>query len=65
MTNDVDLVGIFVPALLVLMLLAYGINLALRAVFARLGVYRFVWHRSIFDLGIYVITVGALVLITQ
>src|SRR5579863_1508613 len=51
MIGEIDILGVFVPAVLVLMFIAYLVNLAIRTVLARAGFYRFVWHRSIFDLG--------------
>jgi hypothetical protein len=65
MIGEIDIFGVFVPALLVLMLLAYFLNLALRTAFARAGLYRFVWHRSLFDLGIYVVVLGAVVVVSH
>jgi len=65
MIGEIDILGVFVPAVLVLMLIAYLINLAIRTVFERVGVYRFVWHRSIFDLGIYVLVLGLLVVVSR
>jgi len=35
--------------------------LAVRALLARLGVYRLVWHRNLFDLALYVVLVAAVV----
>ena len=58
MIGEIDFYGVFVPSVLVLMLVAYLVSLAGRWVFERLGLYRFIWHRSIFDLGIYVIVLG-------
>jgi hypothetical protein len=34
-------------------------------VLARTGFYRFVWHRSIFDLGIYVLVLGLVVIVSH
>ena len=65
MIGEIDIFGVFVPAVLVLMLIAYLINLALRTVLARAGFYRFVWHRSIFDLGIYVLVLGLVVVVSR
>lgn len=62
MIGEIDVFGVFVPAVLVLMLIAYLLNLAIRTVFARIGLYRFVWHRSVFDLGIYVLVLGLVVI---
>ncbi|SEJ20087.1 DUF1656 domain-containing protein [Paraburkholderia diazotrophica] len=65
MIGEIDVLGVFVPAVLVLMLIAYLLNLAIRTVLARIGVYRFVWHRSIFDLGIYVLVLGLVVIVSH
>jgi hypothetical protein len=65
MIGEVDIFGVFVPALLVLMFVAYLINLVLRTLLARTGFYRFVWHRAIFDLGIYVLVLGLVVIVSH
>lgn len=65
MIGEIDILGVFVPAVLVLMLIAYLINLGIRMVLERTGVYRFVWHRSIFDLGIYVLVLGLVVIVSH
>ena len=65
MIGEIDIFGVFVPAVLVLMFIAYLINLGIRMVFARVGFYRFVWHRSIFDLGIYVLVLGLVVVVSH
>ncbi|MFM0323281.1 DUF1656 domain-containing protein [Caballeronia glebae] len=65
MIGEIDILGVFVPAVLVLMFIAYLLNLAIRNVLARVGFYRFVWHRSIFDLGIYVLLLGVVVIVSQ
>jgi Protein of unknown function (DUF1656) len=65
MIGEIDIFGVFVPAVLVLMLVAYLVNIVIRAVLTRVGFYRFVWHRSIFDLGIYVLVLGAVVVLSH
>ncbi|SAL82783.1 membrane protein [Caballeronia choica] len=65
MIGEIDIFGVFVPAVLVLMLVAYLLNIVIRAVLTRVGFYRFVWHRSIFDLGIYVLVLGAVVVLSH
>ncbi|WP_186094901.1 DUF1656 domain-containing protein [Burkholderia gladioli] len=62
MIGEFDIFGVFVPTPLVLMLIAYLINIAVRALLTRTGIYRFVWHRSIFDLGIYVFVLAGVVI---
>ncbi|MBN3785381.1 DUF1656 domain-containing protein [Burkholderia sp. Ac-20353] len=64
MIGEIDIFGVFVPAPLVLMLIAYLINVVIRAGLTRIGFYRLVWHRSIFDLGIYVFVLAAVVIVS-
>jgi hypothetical protein len=65
MIGEIDVLGVFIPAVLMLMFIAYLLNMAIRNVLARIGFYRFVWHRSIFDLGIYVLVLGVVVIVSQ
>ncbi|MDR8398361.1 DUF1656 domain-containing protein [Paraburkholderia sp. USG1] len=65
MIGEIDILGVFVPAALVLMLIAYLINLVISAVLTRAGFYRLVWHRPVFDLGIYVLILSTAVLISR
>ncbi|WP_407522155.1 DUF1656 domain-containing protein [Methylobacterium oryzisoli] len=57
---DIDLYGVFVPALLVYAVLAFGVSLVLRRLLARAGLYRFIWHRPLFDLALTVVCLGAI-----
>jgi hypothetical protein len=65
MIGEIDIFGVFVPAILVLMLVSWLINQLIRTVLARAGFYRLVWHRSIFDLSIYVLVLGLVVIISH
>jgi uncharacterized protein YebE (UPF0316 family) len=65
MIGEVDVFGVFVPAVLVLMFVAYLIGLVIRKLLTATGFYRLVWHRSIFDLGIYVVVLGLVVLVSH
>jgi hypothetical protein len=65
MIGEIDIYGVFLPAVLILMLVSYLLCLILTRVFARVGLYRFVWHRSIFDLAIYVIVLGIVVIVSH
>lgn len=60
MTGQLDLYGVFVPWFSVLALSAYGLFRMLTAVLARLGFYRAVWHRSLFNLALYITLLGGL-----
>jgi len=59
MTGEVDVFGVLFPPLLVWVGIALVISAALRWVLARAGVYRFVWHRPLFDLCLLIILTGA------
>jgi hypothetical protein len=63
MTAELDIYGVFVPALFAWMLTAYGIYLLLGRGLAWAGFYRFVWHRPLFDVSLYVVLLGAIVLL--
>ncbi len=64
MIEDVDIVGIFAPAVVLLMLVAWMLNLGVKRVLEEVGFYRLVWHRHLFDLSMYVVILGILVLFT-
>jgi hypothetical protein len=58
-TGEFDIYGVYFPAFIVFAGIAFPLQLAVKRLFDRLGVYRFVWHRPLFDLAIYVILLGA------
>jgi hypothetical protein len=59
MIGEIDIGGVFAPTLLVWTALALIVSLPLRWAMSRLGLYRFVWHRGLFDLCLLVILLGA------
>ncbi|WP_298966784.1 DUF1656 domain-containing protein [uncultured Methylobacterium sp.] len=61
MIGQIDLYGIFVPALLAWALVALLLVVPLRLLLARAGFYRLVWHRPLFDLALYVVVLGLVV----
>ncbi|KDP86961.1 membrane protein [Cupriavidus sp. SK-3] len=65
MSGEIDVYGVFVPTLLALMLVTFAIATCMRALLARLGFYRLVWHRSLFNLAIYLIVLGGVVAIAR
>lgn len=65
MMGEIDLYGIYFPALLVLMLGAFLLTSVLRIALTRLGLYRWVWHRSLFNFSLYVIVLGGTVALTH
>ena len=58
MIGDVDISGIFLPTFLVLMGIAYVIFLVVHAVLSRAHFYRLVWHRALFNVGLYALLLG-------
>ncbi len=63
MIGEFDLHGIFIPALLAWVAVALAANSLARRLLQRLGLYRLVWHRPLFDLALYVVLLGGVVAI--
>ncbi|MES2000644.1 MAG: DUF1656 domain-containing protein [Pseudomonadota bacterium] len=61
MTGELNIQGVYVPALLVLVVLAALIGMAVQRLLMALGVYRWVWHRGLFDLALTLIICALLV----
>ena len=60
MTGELDLHGVFIPALLAWAAVALVLNALARRLLQRLGLYRLIWHRPLFDLATFVILLGAI-----
>ncbi|MXP65995.1 DUF1656 domain-containing protein [Roseomonas sp. M0104] len=60
MIAELDLYGIFLPALLVWALLAYPVTLLLRWALRRLGLDRWIWHPPLFELALFVLVLGGI-----
>jgi hypothetical protein len=58
MIGEFDIYGVYFPIFVVFAGVAFLLQLALKRLFDRLNVYRFVWHRPLFDLAVYVILLG-------
>jgi protein AaeX len=56
--GEFDIYGVYVPVFIAFAGIAFLLQLAIKRLFDTLGVYRFVWHRPLFDLAIYVILLG-------
>ncbi|WP_395665077.1 DUF1656 domain-containing protein [Methylocella sp.] len=65
MSEDLNVYGVFVPALALWMLLAFLASALVKAGLARLGFYRFVWRRPLFDLSLYVLILAAVVFLAR
>jgi hypothetical protein len=59
MIGDLDVSGVFVPTLLVLMGITYLLYLGVHALLTRVHFYRLVWHRALFNVGLYALLLGA------
>ena len=46
-------------------ILAYGLALIVRKLFGYAGLYRLIWHRSLFDFALYVCLLGGLVYLSK
>ncbi len=61
MIGELNLYGVFLPALLVWALVAVLGTVALRAVLQRLGFYRLVWHPALFDAALFIVLLGGVI----
>ncbi len=53
--GDVDLAGVYIHPLLIAAILAFVVAEAVAWLLARLRLYRFVWHRGLFDVALTMI----------
>lgn len=61
MMGEIDLYGVFVPALALWMAVAFALGLPLRRLLSVTGFYRLVWHRPLLDVALYVALLGGVV----
>ena len=59
MIGELDISGIFLPTILVMMIVTYGLFLLVHAVLNRVHFYRLVWHRALFNVALYAVMLGA------
>jgi protein AaeX len=55
MIGEFDIYGVYFPAFAIFAAIAFVIQLVIRRLLDASGLYRFFWHRALFDLAIYVI----------
>lgn len=65
MIGELNVYGVFLPALMLCVVLAVLATAGVRAVFRRIGVYRLAWHPALFDLSLFVILLGVVVALTS
>ncbi len=59
MNPEISLFGVFAPSLLVCALIAAILVAALALILRALGLYRFIWHRSLFNAAAFICLLGA------
>ena len=59
MIGELDISGVFLPTLLVMMAVTYGLYLLVHGLLTRVHFYRLVWHRALFIVGLYAVLLGA------
>ena len=63
MSGEINLMGVFVPSLLLHAVLAFGLKECVCRLLAGIGAYRFVWHRPLFDSALFVILLAGIVML--
>ena len=59
----VSLLGLHALTLLLWLVVAYGAYAAVCYALSAAGAYRFIWHRPLFDVALYVVLLGTIVFI--
>jgi hypothetical protein len=65
MRGELDIYGIFIPALLAWAVLGFVASIFVRRVLAKIGFYKYIWHRPLFDVALVVVLIGVVVMITN
>ena len=61
MIAEIDILGVFVPALLAWVVLALMLAALVRRGLRGAGLYRHVWHAPLFDAALFLILLGGIV----
>jgi len=56
--GELDIYGVYIPIFVVVAAVAFLLQILLKRMLDACGLYRFLWHRALFDLAIYVILLG-------
>jgi hypothetical protein len=59
MIGEVNVAGVFIPAILIWALVAMAIGFLVRRILTLIGFYHLVWHRGLFDLALFFILWGS------
>jgi hypothetical protein len=61
MREEIDIGGgVLIPGLMLWAILALLLSLPVRLLLSQTGFYRFVWHRGLFDICLFIIVWGAM-----
>ena len=64
MIHEIDLYGMLISPILLWMSIAFIVTGVLCDLIGRFGLYRFIWHKPLFDLALLVIVMGGIVAAT-
>jgi hypothetical protein len=65
MRGELDIYGVFIPTLLAWAIVGFVASLFVRRLLAKLGFYKYVWHRPLFDIALLVVLIGTVVMIAN
>jgi len=65
MIAEFNVYGVYVPALLIFAVIAFLLAYVLRRALDAADLYRFVWHRPLFDLALFVIMFGVVTALAE
>jgi hypothetical protein len=65
MRYELDIYGVLVPALLLWLIVAYALSVGVSRIMQRFGLYRLVWHRSLFNFALFVCLLGVVVHLSE
>lgn len=63
MRGELDIYGVFIPSLLAWAIVGFFLSLIVRRLLAKLGFYKYVWHRPLFDIALLVVLIGTVVMV--
>jgi protein AaeX len=56
--GEFDIYGVYLPSFAIFAAVAFLLQVTIKRVLNARGFYRWVWHRALFDLAVYVILLG-------
>jgi hypothetical protein len=65
MIGEISIGGVYIPALLLLVLVAVGLVALLSRLFVMVGLYRFVAYRPLADIALFLLLLAAVVWMTN